>query len=345
MARIYSPTRNMLEANTILSAFRRGDERDDASKKLIASGLAGLLKGGLEAIERGNRRALFDGDKWENPESVNDPDYNAAVETFVNTGDLSALNAYKMRKMQEREQKMREDELSTRKTLAEIENRRGREESDKIRESQIDEEKTALFKAIVQAESENVTPDVRMNGEIDIEARRKKLSDLGNPVSDEELEKLRKKYREKNVKEKSIKTGAEGNADESGEEVAESEPKTFYDQLMAEQSNKAKKRKIKETIADYKKNGISDAEKASLVDTIRKVANATEGAKEDEEFLSLDSEANKLQTKEDVVRYEMKLAKKYHEMLGSPARLDRWMREKKDEFEKAKKYHAQYYGK
>ena len=345
MARIYSPTRNMLEANTILSAFRRGDERDDASKKLIASGLAGLLKGGQEAIERGNRRALFDGDKWENPEAVNDPDYNAAVETFVNTGDLSALNAYKIRKMQEREQKMLEDELSNRKTLAEIENRRGKQEANKIRESQIDDAKTALHKAIVQAESENVTPDIRMNGEIDIEANRKKLSDLGNPVSDEELELLRKKYREKNVKGKIVNTSVDGDAAESGEEVPESEPKTFYDQLMGEQSNKAKKRKIKETIADYKKNGISDAEKASLIDTIRKVANATEGAKEDEEFLSFDAEANKLQTKEDVVRYEMKLAKDYHDKLNSPARLDRWMRDNPKEFEKAKKAHAKYYGK
>ena len=345
MARVYNPTRLMLDANTMATIGNARAEREDSRNKMIASGIAGILRGGQEAIERGNRRAMFEGEEWENPSDWGDKDYQVAKETFINTGDVSALNAYRQRKLQEREQKMREDELATRKTLAEIENRRGREEANKIRESQIDEEKTALYKAIVQAESENVTPDVRMNGEIDIEARRKKLSNLGNPVSDEELEELRKKYREKNVKEKSIKTGAEGNADESGEEVNESETKTFYDQLMAEQSNKAKKRKIKETIADYKKNGISDAEKASLVDTIRKVANATEGAKEDEEFLSLDSEANKLQTKEDVVRYEMKLAKDYHDKLKSPARLDKWMRDNPKEFEKAKKAHAKYYGK
>lgn len=342
MARIYSPTRNMLEANTILSAFSRGDERDDASKKLIASGLAGLLKGGQEAIERGNRRALFEGDKWENPEAVNEPDYNAAVETFVNTGDVSALNAYKMRKMQEREQKMREDELSTRKTLAEIENRRGREESNKIRESQIDEEKTALYKAIVQAESENVTPDVRMNGEIDIEARRKKLSDLGNPVSDEELEKLREKYREKNVKGKSIKTIAEGEV--VGSEEVE-EDGGLYGSIRAEADIEARKRKLKEITAEYKKNGVTDEQKAELVDVAKRIANETPASKRDNEFLTIMSNIDKLQTNEDIVRYEKGLAKKYHEMLGSPARLDRWMREKKDEFEKAKKAHAKYYEK
>jgi hypothetical protein len=332
----------MLEANTILSAFRRGDERDDASKKLIASGLAGLLKGGQEAIERGNRRALFEGDKWENPEAVNDPDYNAAVETFVNTGDLSALNAYKMRKMQEREQKMREDELSTRKTLAEIENRRGKEEANKIRESQIDDVKTALRKAIVQAESENVTPDIRMNGEIDIEANRKKLSDLGNPVSDEELEKLREKYREKNVKGKSIKTGAEGEV--VGSEEVE-EDGDLYGSIRAEADIEARKRKLKEITAEYKKNGVTDEQKAELVDVVKRIANETPASKRDDEFLTIMSNIDKLQTKEDVVRYEKGLAKKYHEMLGKPARLDRWMREKNDEFEKAKKAHSKYYGK
>lgn len=339
MARIYSPTRNMLEANTILSAFSRGDERDEASKRLIASGLAGLLKGGQEAIERGNRRALFEDDKWENPEAVNDPDYNAAVETFVNTGDLSALNAYKMRKMQEREQKMREEELATRKTLAEIENRRGREEANKIRASQIDEEKTKLFKAIVQAESENVTPDLRMNGEIDIEASRKKLSDLGNPISDEELKELRTKYREKNVKEKSIKTGTEGEV-VGEEEVAEDGG--LYGSIRAEADIEARKRKIKEKIAEYKK-GVTDEQKAELVDVAKRIANETPASKRDDEFLTIMKDIDGLITNEDKERYQKKLAKDYHEKLASPARLDRWMREKPKEFEMAKKAHSKYY--
>jgi hypothetical protein len=244
--------------------------------------------------------------------------------------------------MQEREQKMREDELSTRKTLAEIENRRGKEEANKIRESQIDEEKTALYKAIVQAESENVTPDVRMNGEIDIEARRKKLSDLCNPVSDEELEKLREKYREKNVKGKSIKTGAEGEV--VGSEEVE-EDGGLYGSIRAEADIEARKRKLKEITAEYKKNGVTDEQKAELVDVVKRIANETPASKRDDEFLTIMSNIDKLQTKEDVVRYEKGLAKKYHEMLGSPARLDRWMREKKDEFEKAKKAHSKYYGK
>ena len=339
MARIYSPTRNMLEANTILSAFRRGDERDEASKKLIASGIAGILRGGQEAIERGNRRAMFEGEEWENPSDWGDKDYQVAKETFINTGDVSALNAYRQRKLQEREQKMREDELATRKTLAEIENRRGKEEASKIRASQIDEEKTKLFKAIVQAESENVTPDLRMNGEIDIEASRKKLSDLGNPISDEELEELRTKYREKNVKEKSVKTGTEGEV--VGEkEVAEDGG--LYGSIRAEADIEARKRKIKEKIAEYKK-GVTDEQKSELADVATRIANATPASKRDDEFLTIMKDIEGLVTNEDKERYQKKLANKYHEMLGSPARLDRWMRENPKEFENSKKAHSIYY--
>ena len=339
MARVYNPTRLMLDANTMATIGNARAEREDSRNKMIASGIAGILRGGQEAIERGNRRAMFEGDEWENPSDWGDKDYQVAKETFINTGDVSALNAYRQRKLQEREQKMREDELATRKTLAEIENRRGREEANKIRESQIDEEKTALFKAIVQAESENVTPDVRMNGEIDIEARRKKLSDLGNPVSDEELEELRKKYREKNVKEKSVKTGAEGEV-VGEEEVAEDGG--LYGSIRAEADIEARKRKIKEKIAEYKK-GVTDEQKAELADVATRIANATPASKRDDEFLSIMKDIDGLVTNEDKERYQKGLAKKYHEMLGSPARLDRWMREKPKEFENAKKAHSIYY--
>lgn len=339
MARIVSPTRNMLEAGTMMDAMRYASEQEDSRNRMIASGIKKLLEGGGSLYDRYKRKSAIESEGV-TPEEANDAEYRSAVNQFIETGNLSGLNAYKMRKMQEREQKMREEELATRKKLAEVENRRGREEANKIRASQIDEEKTKLFKAIVQAESENVTPDLRMNGEIDIEARRKKLSDLGNPVSDEELEELRKKYREKNVKEKSVKTGAEGKV-VGEEEVAEDGG--LYGSIRAEADIEARKRKLKEITAEYKKNGATDEQKAELVDVAKRIANETPASKRDNEFLTIMSNIDKLQTNEDIVRYEKGLAKKYHEMLGSAARLDRWMREKKDEFEKAKKAHAKYY--
>ena len=120
MARVYNPTRLMLDANTMANIGNARAEREDSRNRMIASGIAGILRGGQEAIERGNRRAMFEGEEWENPSDWGDKDYQVAKETFINTGDVSALNAYRQRKLQEREQKMREDELATRNTLAEI---------------------------------------------------------------------------------------------------------------------------------------------------------------------------------------------------------------------------------
>ena len=334
MARVYNPTRLMLDANTMATIGNARAEREDSRNRMIASGIAGILRGGQEAIERGNRRAMFEGEEWENPSDWGDKDYQVAKETFINTGDVSALNAYRQRKLQEREQKMREDELATRKTLAEIENRRGREESNKIRASQIDEEKTKLFKAIVQAESENVTPDLRMNGEIDIEASRKKLSDLGNPISDEELEELRTKYREKNVKEKSVKTGAEGKV-VGEEEVAEDGG--LYGSIMGEADIEARKRKLKEYLAKYKK-GVTDSEKAELVDVANRIANATPASKRDDEFLAIMNDIDKLVTNEDKARYQKKLADEYAGWLNDGAsRLNYEQRKDPKKFENAKK--------
>lgn len=261
MARIYSPTRNMLEANTILSAFSRGDERDEASKKLIASGLAGLLKGGQEAIERGNRRALFDGDKWENPEAVNDPDYNAAVETFVNTGDLSALNAYKMRKMQEREMAMREEDIKSSKKLAELQDKQGKEDAEKINKEAIDEAMFELETAAVTKNSKTANEDEKKIADIKIKRALNTLKKLGV-----EIEEIIPKPQASNIPE-----GGEG-----GENVPAEEPKIGDEESIQAQVNLLKRKMDKgfETIAEWEE---FNAE-------VNDVAKATPEAKRTSEF-------------------------------------------------------------
>ena len=261
MARIYSPTRNMLEANTILSAFRRGDERDEASKQLIASGLAGLLKGGQEAIERGNRRALFDGDKWENPEAVNDPDYNAAVETFVNTGDLSALNAYKMRKMQEREMSLREEDIKSRKKLAELQDKQGKEDAEKINKEAIDEAMFELETAAVTKNSKTANEDEKKIADIKMKRALNTLKKLGI-----EIEEISPKPQASNIPE-----GGEG-----GEDVPAEEPKIGDEESIQAQVNLLKRKMDKgfETIAEWEE---FNAE-------VNEVAKATPEAKRTSEF-------------------------------------------------------------
>ena len=270
MARIYSPTRNMLEANTILSAFSRGDERDEASKKLIASGLAGLLKGGQEAIERGNRRALFDGDKWENPEAVNDPDYNAAVETFVNTGDLSALNAYKMRKMQEREMAMREEDIKSRKKLAELQDKQGKEDAEKINKEAIDEAMFELETAAVTKNSKTANEDEKKIADIKMKRALNTLKKLGI-----EIEEISPKPQASNIPE-----GGEG-----GEDVPAEEPKIGDEESIQAQVNLFR-RMMDEGFK-------TDAEYQKFYNELVATSKANPEAKRNEDFNKLLKEAKK----------------------------------------------------
>ena len=314
MARIYSPTRNMLEANTILSAFRRGDERDEASKQLIASGLAGLLKGGQEAIERGNRRALFDGDKWENPEAVNDPDYNAAVETFVNTGDLSALNAYKMRKMQEREMAMREEDIKSRKKLAELQDKQGKEDAEKINKEAIDEAMFELETAAVTKNSKTANEDEKKIADIKMKRALNTLKKLGI-----EIEEISPKPQASNIP-------------EGGEDVPAEEPKIGDEESIQAQVNLLKRKMDKgfDTIAEWEE---FNAE-------VNEVAKATPEAKRTSEFNEILTKArNPRLAKEYRDRKESErkaaLVNKYNSM-DAMSRYT-WSIENPKEFNEAKK--------
>jgi hypothetical protein len=306
----------MLEANTILSAFRRGDERDDASKKLIASGLAGLLTGGQEAIERGNRRALFEGDKWENPEAVNDPDYNAAVETFVNTGDLSALNAYKMRKMQERYMAMREEDIKSRKKLAELQDKQGKEDAEKINKEAIDEAMFELETAAVTKNSKTANEDEKKIADIKMKRALNTLKKLGI-----EIEEMPKKEEPK-----------ASDIPEGGEDVPAEEPKIGDEESIQAQVNLLKRKMDKgfDTIAEW------EAFNAEVND----VAKATPEAKRTSEFNEILTKArNPRLAKEYRDRKESErkaaLVNKYNSM-DAMSRYT-WSIENTKEFNEAKK--------
>lgn len=339
MARVYNPTRLMLNADTMSALIDKGREREDSRNRMIASGIAGILRGGQEAIERGNRRAMMEGGDWENPSEWGDKEYEAAKESFVNTGDVSALNAYRQRKLKEQEMKMREEDTKASKKLAEMENARGADIASKERESQIDELMMNLKKAIVQRDSESVTPDVRSIANIDVAYYRNRLKrDFGIELSDDDIERIGGK-----------KQGAEQN-----EEVAEtgsediSEDETFFGKIMSEQDISARKRILKDAIEKAKRNGISDAEKAELADAAEKVSNATDAAKRDDEFIGIKNNIAKLVTRETIEREEKTLADEYEALLKNPkgsARLEAAKRKDPKRFERMKKAHDKRYGK
>lgn len=210
MARVYNPTRLMLDANTMATIGNARAEREDARNRMIASGIAGILRGGQEAIERGNRRAMFEGEEWENPSEWGDKDYQVAKETFINTGDVSALNAYKMRKMQEREMAMREEDIKSRKKLAELQDKQGKEDAEKINKEAIDEAMFELETAAVTKNSKTANEDEKKIADIKMKRALNTLKKLGI-----EIEEISPKPQASDIPE-----GGEG-----GEDVSAEEPK------------------------------------------------------------------------------------------------------------------------
>lgn len=341
MARVYNPTRLMLDANTMSALIDKGREREDSRNRMIASGIAGILRGGQEAIERGNRRAMMEGGDWDDPSVWGDKEYEAAKESFINTGDVSALNSYKMRKMQEREQKMREEDIKARKKLAEMENARGADIASKERESQIDELMTNLKKSLVQRDSESVTPDVRAIANIDVAYYRNKLKNFGIELSDKDIERIGGKKKDAENNAEVVETGSEDTPEGKKDE-------TLYGKIMSEQDISARKRILKDAIEKAKRNGISDAEKAELANAAEEVSNATDAAKRDDEFIGIKNNIAKLVTREAIEKAERALADEYDKLLNNPkgsARLEAEKRKDPKRFERMKKAHDKRYGK
>lgn len=326
MSRIVSPTRNMLEAGTMMDAMRYASEQEDSRNRMIASGIKKLLEGGGSLYDRYKRKSAIESEGV-TPEEANDAEYRSAVNQFIETGNLSGLNAYKMRKMQEREMAMREEDIKSRKKLAELQDKQGKEDAEKINKEAIDEAMFELETAAVTKNSKTANEDEKKIANIKIKRALNTLKKLGV-----ELEEIPKKQEPKTS---NIPEGGEG-----GENVPAEEPKIGDEESIQAQVNLLKRKMDKgfETIAEWE---AFNAE-------VDEVANATPEAKRTSEFNEILTKArNPRLAKEYRDRKENErkaaLAKKYHEMLGSPARLDRWMRENKGEFEEAKKIHSIYY--
>jgi hypothetical protein len=284
---------------------------------------------------------MMEGGDWENPSEWGDKEYEAAKESFINTGDVSALNSYKMRKMQEREQKMREEDIKARKKLAEMENARGADIARKERESQVEELMTNLKKSLVQRNSESVTPDVRAIANIDVAYYRNKLKNFGIELSDDDIERIGGKKQDAENNEEVVETGSEDISERNKDE-------TLFGKIMSEKDNDARKRFFNDAIAKARRNGISDAEKAELADAAEKVSNATDTAKRDKEFIEIKNNIAKLVTNEGIERAERELADEYESLLKNPkgsARLESEKRKDPKRFERMKKAHDKRYGK
>lgn len=208
MARIVSPTRNMLEAGTMMDAMRYASEQEDSRNRMIASGIKKLLEGGGSLYDRYKRKSSIESEGV-TPEEANDAEYRSAVNQFIETGNLSGLNAYKMRKMQEREMAMREEDIKSRKKLAELQDKQGKEDAEKINKEAIDEAMFELETAAVTKNSKTANEDEKKIADIKIKRALNTLKKLGV-----EIEEISPKPQASNIPE-----GGESGEDASAEET------------------------------------------------------------------------------------------------------------------------------
>lgn len=99
MARVYNTTALLLDPNNVLNAIRMGRERDEAeaqTRQRIAQGIKGLGYSAGQLAGRSIRQSEVG-----EVSPTSDEGWKAAVEHFVDTGDPSAMNQYKMRKEEE----------------------------------------------------------------------------------------------------------------------------------------------------------------------------------------------------------------------------------------------------
>lgn len=117
MARVYNTTALLLDPSNVMSAIRMGRERDETeaqTRQRIAQGIKGL---GYSAGQLAGR-AVRQSEVGEMPQGA-DPDWKAAVEHFVDTGDPSAMSEYRRRREESavRKQQMASEERAMRERL------------------------------------------------------------------------------------------------------------------------------------------------------------------------------------------------------------------------------------
>jgi hypothetical protein len=305
----------MLEAGTMMDAMRYASEQEDSRNRMIASGIKKLLEGGGSLYDRYKRKSAIESEGV-TPEEENDAEYRSAVNQFIETGNLSGLNAYKMRKMQEREMAMREEDIKARKKLAEMENIKGREDAEKINKEAIDDAMFELETAAVTKNSKTANEDEKKIADIKMKRALNTLKKLGI-----EIEEMPKK-----------EDTEASDIPEGGEDVPAEEPKIGDEESIQAQVNLLKRKMDKgfDTIAEWE---AFNAE-------VNEVAKATPEAKRTSEFNEILTKArNPRLAKEYRDRKESErkaaLVNKYNSM--DAMKRYTWSIENPKEFNEAKK--------
>lgn len=318
MARVYSGSRLMLDPNYVLAARREADNREAARRDVrrgIAKGIGdigGAVGGAIELAQeqkaKNVRRDIMAGA----PDS-NDPEYRAAVERFVETGDIGGLNAYRTlkegRERSAREAAQRERELGIRQQEAKAMAEKTALEDAKIKQGLVEKAKLDLQEAEIELKNATTGAD-RERAKVNIQRALLDLKNAGQDVSGYV-------YPTEGGTETATATDGEGGAKSIKAQV--NDLRTRLD-------------------AGFKTN----AEKAAFVAEVQEKRTGAKGAEVDE-FVKLLSDAGKVKTAEEKtgesVAAKKKKAKIYAEKSASPAEFFVWFNKlsdkEKDEYESA----------
>lgn len=191
MARVYSGSRLMLDPTFIISARRAADEREAAARDVrkdiskgigeIGASIGGAVDYALERKAKNERREMM-----ENAPDIADPEYKAAVERFVETGDISGLNAYRSikeaRERMAREAAAREKELKIRKREAEALAQKTALEDRKVKDDLIAKAKFDLREAEIDYRAAETQSD-KDKAKVNIDRALQDLINAGENVS------------------------------------------------------------------------------------------------------------------------------------------------------------------
>lgn len=318
MARVYSGSRLMLDPNYVLAARREADNREAARRDVrrgIAKGIGdigGAVGGAIELAQeqkaKNVRRDIMAGA----PDS-NDPEYRAAVERFVETGDIGGLNAYRTlkegRERSAREAAQRERELGIRQQEAKAMAEKTALEDAKIKQGLVEKAKLDLQEAEIELKNATTGAD-RERAKVNIQRALLDLKNAGQDVSGYV-------YPTEGGTETATATDGEGGA-------------------------KSIKAQINDLRTRLDSGFKTNAEKAAFVAEVQEKRTGAKGAEVDE-FVKLLSDAGKVKTAEEKtgesVAAKKKKAKIYADKSASPAEFFVWFNKlsdkEKDEYESA----------
>ena len=318
MARVYSGSRLMLDPNYVLAARRESDNREAARRDVrrgIAKGIGdigGAVGGAIELAQeqkaKNIRRDIMAG-----APDTDDPEYRAAVERFVETGDIGGLNAYRTlkegRERSAREAAQRERELGIRQQEAKAIAEKTALEDAKIKQGLVEKARLDLQEAEIELKNATTGAD-RERAKVNIQRALLDLKNAGQDVSGYT-------YPTEGETETATATDGEGGG-----------------------------KSIKALINDYRARlnaGFkTNAEKAAFIAEVQEKRTGAKGAEVDE-FVKLLSDAGKVKTAEEKtgesVAAKKKKAKIYAEKSASPAEFFVWFNKlsdkEKDEYESA----------